>query len=449
MRTLRPHLTLDAGVVVGPAAACVLALPIAWAIADPIGRGPQQGLLLPGAAAVALLVAAVLARPVLVLALACCLLAVVPSDPAPVDVVFCLLIVTTTVTARITPAVPATVSVPLVIFSSISLVSLMAAPDLPRAITFEFTTLYLVGLAVWLTWVFRSRVATRVAIQAYLVGAAASGVAAAAALYIGFPGSTALLYDASRAEALFKDPNVFGPFLVPAAAVLLEELARPRLLTWPRALVVAAFVGSTIGVVVAFSRAGWLNYTLAIGTVVVTYVARRTGLRNAGRALAWLILTGLAGVTLLAATGSLTFLEQRSGTKAYDQQRFSSQAEAFDELDRTAIGRGPGQTEIGLPISTHSVYARTAYEQGAIGLAAIVLVFIGTLLGAWRLARDDLDVHGIGGAALLGSWLGLMANGAFVDTLHWRHLWFVAALVWFGAAQAATRRLADGTGRRP
>jgi hypothetical protein len=39
----------------------------------------------------------------------------------------------------------------------------------------------------------------------------------------------------------------------------------------------------------------------------------------------------------------------------------------------------------------------------------------------------------VGSAAALGAWCGLLANSAFVDTLHWRHLWLVAALVWVAA----------------
>ena len=36
-----------------------------------------------------------------------------------------------------------------------------------------------------------------------------------------------------RVQALFKDPNVFGPFLVPVALVVLEEMLTPRLLRVP------------------------------------------------------------------------------------------------------------------------------------------------------------------------------------------------------------------------
>ena len=68
---------------------------------------------------------------------------------------------------------------------------------------------------------------------AYIWSAIVSAVLAIGALKV--PGSRRvplLLYDPSRAMALFKDPNVFGPYLVPAAAILAEELIRPRLLGW-------------------------------------------------------------------------------------------------------------------------------------------------------------------------------------------------------------------------
>ena len=439
MRTLRALVAPGTGAGAGLVAAAAVSVGVAWTLTGPLADGRFAPLLLPGVAALTALLWVCLAWPLAALAVAFVLLAVVPSDPAPVDVVLAVLVVTTLVSVRVRPVVPAIVAVPLGLFVVVSLLSVAVADHLARAVIFEFTTLYLVVLAVWLTWVFRDRLRTLVAIQAYLVAASLSGVAAALALYVGFPGATALLYDDSRAEALFKDPNVFGPFLVPAAAILLEELARPRLLHWPRSVVAAAFLASTTGVVVAFSRAGWLNYAIATGSVLLVYAFRHTGLRAAGRAVVWLAMTALAGLVLLASTGSLTFLEERTAPKAYDQARFSSQREAFAQIDRAVLGNGPGQTEPELPLSTHSVYARATYEQGAPGLLLLVLVFLATLLGAIRIARDDVTVHGIGGAALLGSWLGLLANGAFVDTLHWRHLWVVAALIWVGTVKAVSR----------
>jgi multisubunit Na+/H+ antiporter MnhE subunit len=69
---------------------------------------------------------------------------------------------------------------------------------------------------------------------------------------------------------------------------------------------------------------------------------------------------------------------------------------------------------------------------------------------AVRFAKRDGDISGLGSGALLGAWVGLIANSFFIDTLHWRHLWIVAALIWYGAttqrraAQSEPAALASG-----
>jgi MFS family permease len=103
------------------------------------------------------------------------------------------------------------------------------------------------------------------------------------------------------------------------------------------------------------------------------------------------------------------------------------------------FGHGPGQTERALDLATHSIYGRSAYEQGVLGLILVSTLMLATLAFAWGLARRDAHVNGVGSAALLGSWLGLIASGFFIDTLHWRHLWVVAALIWVGAASHGVR----------
>jgi hypothetical protein len=50
-----------------------------------------------------------------------------------------------------------------------------------------------------------------------------------------------------------------------------------------------------------------------------------------------------------------------------------------------------------------------------------------------------VDTYGIGSAALLGAWVGIVANSLFIDTLHWRHLWLIAALIWAGVMRPDPR----------
>ena len=88
---------------------------------------------------------------------------------------------------------------------------------------------------------------------------------------------------------------------------------------------------------------------------------------------------------------------------------------------------------------------RVLAEQGFAGLFALAALLLFTLGAALRNALLGRDTYGIGSAALLGAWCGILANSFFVDTLHWRHLWLVAALIWAGSMRrrrAAGRRAA-------
>jgi O-antigen ligase len=90
-----------------------------------------------------------------------------------------------------------------------------------------------------------------------------------------------------------------------------------------------------------------------------------------------------------------------------------------------------------VPVSAHSIYVRTLAEQGILGLVAMLGLILTTLVFAGRNAVIGRDTYGIGSAALLGAWCGLVANSAFVDTLHWRHFWIVAALIWAGTMRGS------------
>jgi hypothetical protein len=181
---------------------------------------------------VALFLAA--ARPEWVVVLGFALLAFVRQEPAPVDVVFAVLLVAVLFWRRESLRLPPLVSVLLFALAVVTLLSMVNADDFGRAIRFEAITLYMIALGVCLTTVFASADLTRRAVSAYIIVAALSALAAAIALEIGIPGGTYLIYGSNnlRAQGLFKDPNVFAPFLVPAAVIVLEEMVRPRLLGW-------------------------------------------------------------------------------------------------------------------------------------------------------------------------------------------------------------------------
>ena len=431
------------GGVVVPVAALAAAGVVALGITRLATREtPGRMLLLAVALAAgsALFVAAI-ARPVAVTAVAFALLAYVRREPAPVDLVLLLLVAAVGSSRRLPIRLPAPIGLVLALLAATGVVSCVNANDPARAFQFLATTVFLLGVGVGVRMLAEVPNAIERAFAAYVAAASLTAALGVVALFIHFPGSRQLLYDPHRVMAFFKDPNVFGPFLVPAAVVLLDRIVRgDGSRGGKRVIELVQLAALLAGIVFAFSRAAWLNLVLAVAAVVAMHAVRRGGARTAGRAIA--LFGGGVGAAylLLRLTGSLSFLQQRSHLESYDQNRFSNQITALHDATHHVFGFGPGQAEVNLPLSTHSTYARVAYEQGLVGVVLLVVLLLATLAVAVRLASARETVWGIGTAPLLGAWLGLIANSAFIDTLHWRHLWVLAGLLWAGAMQTRDER---------
>jgi O-antigen ligase len=140
---------------------------------------------------------------------------------------------------------------------------------------------------------------------------------------------------------------------------------------------------------------------------------------------------------ILSASGSIHFLEQRAHVQAYDTHRFAAQSLGWELGWTHPVGVGPGQFEFHSSVASHSTFVRVFSEQGFLGLLLWVTLLLSTLVLAVRNVGVGRDTYGIGSAALLGAWCGLIFNSTVVDTLHWRHLWVVVALIWAGAARPA------------
>jgi O-antigen ligase len=264
------------------------------------------------------------------------------------------------------------------------------------------------------------------------------------ALFASFPGGDTLLSsDGLRAQALFQDPNVYGPFLIPAALIVLEELINPRLLRLRAAFKGIVFVVLMLGILFSYSRAAWASTVLGVIALLVVLSMRRGGSRRAFLALIAITVVAMVTVTVISATGSLGFLQERATLQSYDSERFLAQRTGLELAFQKPVGIGPGQFEtISIvatgntnELATHSIYVRALAEQGLVGLLTLLVILLGTLFLAARNVIEGRDTYGIGSAALLAIWLGIMVNSAVVDTGHWRHLWLVAALIWAGATR--------------
>jgi O-Antigen ligase len=367
------------------------------------------------------------------------LLAAVRFQPAPTDIVFGVLMVVAYATGRF--SLRRLTAGPLLLagtFLAFNLVSMLAVVDALRAVQFLGITIYVLIFALWLaSSVTDSSIARRIT-KWYVIGAIVSALLSTLALLVPFPGHD-LFTRIGRGEGLFKDPNVFGPFLVPAALIMLEEILTPRLLSWRRSTKVLSFLILALGVLFSYSRAAWLNLVVGLLVMVVVFSFRRGAGRSAARAVALVLVACVALGAVVSFTGSLSFLKERARVQTYDSGRFAGQDESLKWAVRYPVGIGPGQFETRAHIAAHSLYARALAEEGIPGLIALLALMLGTLGWAGHNAILGRDTYGVGSAALLGAWCGVLANSFFVDTLHWRHLWLLAALIWAGSARPGFR----------
>jgi O-antigen ligase len=364
------------------------------------------------------------------------LLGVVRVEPAPSDALLAVAAALAAASGRLDlRRVPAWVPPLIVAVIGVNVVSAAAAVDLGVALRFLTITLYLALFALWTASYLRTPQRMRTAIGAYVTGAVVLAGMAVLALFVAYPGH-GLLAASGRAQGLFKDPNVFAPFLIPAALIALEETVRPRLLGWRRDTSAAVLAILFLGVLFAYSRAAWLNLAVALTVMLTVAALRRGGGRAAAAALALVLAMAALAALAIVVSGSEPFLEERARVQTYDTDRFGAQRSGVQLAAEHPLGIGPGQFELVEPVSAHSLYVRSLAEQGPLGLALMVALLAGTLALAARNAAAGRDAYGVGSAVLLGAWCGLLANSLFVDTLHWRHLWLLAALIWLAGARS-------------
>jgi O-antigen ligase len=420
--------------------ALLLAVPLGLLLAVGLYRFPPPAVVaVAGGAGVVLLLALAVGNFHAAVALGIGLLGVVLVEPAPADGALCVVMAVALVTGRFRlGAAPRGAVAILAVLAALNVMSSVQVADPGRAAGFFAITLYLAAFGLWLPGYVTSEGRARLILEAYLFAAVSSALLGLLALAGVIPGA-AVLTEGGRAKALFQDPNVFGPFLIPAALIVAEELVRPRLLrvsSVTKALLLAVLV---LGVVFSYSRGAWLNLVLALAVMGVV-IAARGGARQALALLA----IGLVGIAVVAgavvATGSGEFLAERARPQTYDTTRFAGQRAGLEPAWEYPFGAGPGQFEAIAGISAHSTYARAIGEQGFLGVVVLAALLGFTLGAAVQNAAKGRDTYGIGSAALVAAWCGLLANSAFIDTLHWRHLWLVAGLIWAGTMLGARRR---------
>jgi O-antigen ligase len=418
-----------------PAAMAALLLVAALAAVTYRYPPPPPGLVVLGGLGLTGVFALAIARYDAAVAVGFLLLGIVRVEPAPPDLVFAIVLTVAAVTGRFDVSrVPVVVMVSLGFFIALNALSMADAVDPARAAFFVSITLYLAVFSLWLTGYVNSIHRARLVAAAYIATASTFAALSSLALLVPFPGHNELVAnEGTRAAGLFSDPNVFGPFLVPAAMILLQEVMKPRLLRLRASVKVTLLFVLVMGVLFSYSRAAWLNLAISLLVLFAVFALRREGGTRLTAMVAIAMASGAVAAGTVALSGSSKFLEQRASVQSYDLSRFHAQEVGISLAESHPIGVGPGQFEPVVQYSAHNTYIRVYAEQGPPGLIGFAILLGATLVLAGRNVALGRSTYGIGSAALLAAWCGLLANSMFVDTLHWRHLWILAALIWAGS----------------
>jgi O-antigen ligase len=268
---------------------------------------------------------------------------------------------------------------------------------------------------------------------------AASLLAASAGL-IGYfdavPGTFDIFTLFGRAAGTFKDPNVFGAFLVPAALYVLH-LALTRPLSQCVGPLAAGLV-LALALLLSFSRGAWLN--LAVATAGFTYLhfvktaSSLLRLRLAAIVLMAGLLAALA-VTAALQTDAVSSLfairaELVQGYDSGPEGRFGGQEKAARLLLDAPLGIGALQFSTAYHREdVHNVYLNmflNAGWAGGVAYAAIIFLSLGLGLAHTLKTARARPIFLVAYAALLG----IVVEGWIIDTDHWRHFYLLLALVW-------------------
>jgi len=373
-------------------------------------------------------------------------------EPAPFDILALVLAMATFFDRRVTwlyrkaDSMSLQIVALLLLFAGLqSIPIIMEAHDIARSLSYAAVTAFLIVIGTHVASLYGRGDSRFLAFLAgYLAAATFSSLLAIASTVASSMGSVPdFLLFAGRPKALFKDPNVLGPYLVPAVVVFFVMAGKSR--GWRSLAYLLLMVACAAGVLATASRAAWINLGFALGVFLLFAPVRYKLL---GTSLALVVSAAVvnlgSGLLSQDVRGSaLDLYRERLVLQGYDADRFSKSAEALQSGFANPAGVGPGQIHLRLgAMDPHNTYARMFAENGGASLALFACI---VLMIAIRGLRDALrartvDTWLIASFALLA---GTLVNASVVDALHWRHFWIILALCAFAVpAKAQADRLA-------
>lgn len=376
---------------------------------------------------------------------------VVFAEPAPVDALLVGLVVLLPIVGLAPLSRPVLVHLGVwLLIAAAGCLSSLYAIELADANTHVFVTFYLsLASVVLLAFVMAEPVErVRLIMGAYLVAAVIATLAALIGYFNLVPPLTGLLTEFGRARGTFKDPNVYGAFLAPAIvyAVYLWHTG-PGI----RSLVPLLASGlMVLGVLLSFSRGAWANAALSLLvfgylTFLLSGTARQRLRLVLVTAFGIVLAVGVVATALQFEEISELMAERAKLAQDYDTSesgRFAGHDRAKELILEYPLGIGARNFGGNYhDEDVHQVYLNMFLNHGWIGGTLYALLVAVTIVQGLRhcLKRSREQTLFI---AIYAAFFGTAAEGFIIDTDHWRHFFFLLAMVWgmmLGAARQPVR----------
>lgn len=360
---------------------------------------------------------------------------IVLFEPAPTDLLFLVLVgvVVLTRSSLRFAGIGLAVVTGLALFGYGNGLSMMAADRTGHCMRYLAITGYMVAIFVVFAGLigrFGPRFAHS-ALRAFCVAALVTAIVGILARFRAIPQPELFFLDESglRIRSTFKDANVLGPFLVAGTVLVLNDYLTKR-----RSLLSASLFGVAyvVTILFAFSRGAFLHLaiSLAIYGAVCLFIIRSPQISR--RLLAGAVAVGGAAILALsyalAFSGLEDFLQDRLAVQSYDSERFRMQELTLHVAANNPLGIGPGEWDSSrFENDPHNVFLRVLAENGLVGVIGW-LIWCGACLARAMAGVMRRGAEAPTYAACLAILGGVFAESLFIDSLHWRHMFFIAAV---------------------
>jgi hypothetical protein len=327
----------------------------------------------------------------------------------------------------------------LLIWNVAGLLSLLNVPGQAPAVQYAGTSIYLAVTAVLFAGLFAHNTMPRIVNvrAAYVLTATVVSLAGIAGYFSLFPYAHDLFTDYDRALGAFKDPNVFGPFLIWPALVVIERMLARRI-----RMIDVLIVGILLlGLLLSFSRGAWFHF--AVSCLIMMILAFATAPTDGARlrifamsAIAIAAVAAFVAILLSFDAVANMFRERAQLIQSYDVGsggRFVLQEMAIADLLNFPNGMGPFEFARVHNTQQHNVYLQAFLVYGWAGAMAYLTLLAATAWAALRtvFVRTPWQPYLI---CAFAAFVGEILEGFVIDSDHWRHFYLLLGMIWGLAA---------------